>query len=569
MSDQTADILELARKRIDYVDNAMLSNKLQAKRDLLMVWGEQWDDKIKTERDIDDRPYLTINKLRKYVKKLVNDQRQNKPSIKVRPVDDKGDKEMARIIEDLIRSIEYQSVAGVAYTTAFDHAASSGFGYFRIDTDYAGDDTFDQEIQINRIKNNFTVHYDQSGNNFDFSDAKYCFVTDNLPREEFRQDFPNAAAENVDLDNIGEEYEKWYEDDTVRVAEYFYKEPITKTIAQLGDGTVVDIEDVPEGEEPADTREVSTHKVMWCLITGSQILEGPTELPGKYIPIVPVIGDEMVIEGVRKYRSLIRDAVDPQKMYNYWRTTATEHLALTPKAPYLATPEQIQGHEKMWREANRKNHPVLLYNDTAKGAPQRAVPPTVPAGIVAEGSIAGDDIEDVLGMYPPSMGKPSNERSGKAIMMRQKESEITNFGFVDNIRLSLIYAGKIIIDLIPKIYDTSRMIRLINPEGEEQLVAINQIAMKGDQKVGVNDVSWGKYDVTVEVGPSFSTKRLEAAESMMQFIQFAPELAPLIGDLVAKYMDWPGADDVKKRLEMHMQMTYGQMQEKNKSQNAA
>jgi hypothetical protein len=290
---------------------------------------------------------------------------------------------------------------------------------------------------------------------------------------------------------------------------------------------------------------------MWCKLSGNAILEGPIELPSKYIPIVPVIGHETNIEGKRLFRSLIFDAIDPMRMYNYWTTSATEAIALAPKAPLMVTPEQIEGHEQMYKEANRKSHPYLVYNSVpGQGAPQRQQQAQIPTGIINEAARANSDISDTIGRYEASRGESSNERSGRAILARKEGSDDTTFTFIDNYHKSITYSCKICLDMMSKVLDTERVIRLRGQDGKESILPINRVLMDYDTltPVIVNDISVGKYDMVPTSGASFQTKRQMIASSMLDFIQFWPESGPVIGPRVADVMDWPQAQDIAGEL---------------------
>jgi len=545
-------------ERFDISFNLENQNRILAVEDIEFannVGIGQWPEEIKEERKNDKRPCLTINKLRKFIKLLVGEQRQNRVAIKVKPVDDESDPAIATIIEDIIRMIEYNSNADIAYDTAFEHAITGGFGYFRIITDYSSEDSFDMDVRIKRIRNPFVVYFGPA-DEYDKSDAKWCFITEKISKTEFQEQYPDIAPVNLDSPQTGEIYEKWFTPDKVRIAEYFYKEPAEKTIVQVNDGSAVELNDIvtenfltSKGYSIVKKRKVKTHKVMWSKICGNEIIEGPTEWIGKYIPVVPILGDEINVEGKIIYKSLIRDAKDSQRMYNYWLTTATEKIALTPRAPFLVTPEQIAGHETMWNEANIKNKPYLFYNETTSAKPQREPSPEIPTGIINQLNICDNDLNDTIGIFDPALGERSNERSGKAILARQKRSDLGTFSYIDNMRRSMVYAGKILIDIIPRIFDTERTLRIRNFKGDEALVTINKTIFDNSGKeVVLYDITKGKYDVWADVGPAYSTRRQEAVDAMLQFIQYAPALATVVGDLIAKNMDWPGADEFAERL---------------------
>ena len=394
------DVLQEARQRFSRAVDADRENAQQAHDDLKFRVGEQWPEDVKREREADGRPVLTINRIPQFIRQVTGDIRINRPAIRVRPVDSKSDPELARILTGLIRHIEQVSQAQTAYTTAADSAAACGIGHFRIVSEYSDDDGFEQDIRIRRILNPFSVAWDPDAEALTREDAKYCFVTARVPLDEFKTRWPDARTSDFDSADYDRDYlGDWWDGESVRVAEYWCKKTIVKTLHMMTDGKVFDdaglakaVAEVAEGAEAAEdgaaaprgnsvvqqptvkrTREVRTHEVVQYILNGVEVIEGPVKWPGRHIPIVSVCGEEVHI-GDRTVRSgVIRYAKDAQRLYNYMRSTAVETGALQPKAPFIATPNQIKGHEIQWREANRRNVPYLLYNPDgqAPGAPQR------------------------------------------------------------------------------------------------------------------------------------------------------------------------------------------------------
>lgn len=560
------ELLRLARQRFHEVVDFERENREAMLDDLEFKTGKQWTETDRQEREEDGRPVITINMMKQFVRQVTGDARINRPSIKVRPVDDGSDKDVAEIFTGVIRHIENASQARIAYTTAIDSAASGGAGAFRLVTEYASDDVFDQDIRIRRIPNPFSVYFDHASIDLVKRDARFCFVTERVAKEEFEARYPDAAMTEFDASTIeGLEFlADWIEDEALRVAEYWIKVPFEKTVYQLDDGTVTD--ELPKGQKAKRERKCQSHKIYQYIISGAEILEGPTEWPGKHIPIIFVPGEETYV-GERVVRSgLIRDAKDPQRLVNYWRTAAAEHIALQPKAPFMATVKNVAGQETNWAKANRSNLPYLLYRpdpDNGGIAPQRQQPPAMSTALTNEAATAVGDLYGTIGIYPPSLGQKSNETSGKAINARQQESDVGTFVYIDNLSHAMQFAGEQLVDLIPKIYDGERVIRILGEDDTEDFVKLNvavpnpatnetvyMIEMR-DEKGHLlykPALDAGKYDVTVTTGPSYSTKRLEASDSLMQFLQSFPAAGPVIGDLIAKNMDWPGADKIAERL---------------------
>jgi hypothetical protein len=546
-------ILSLARERFRLAEEAESSIRNAALEDLRFRKGDQWPEAIKADRDKDGRPCLVINRIPQFIQQVTNDQRQNRPAIKVHPVGDGADIETAKIFQGLIRHIEYNSRADVAYDTAFDSAVTGGFGYFRVVTDYVNPVSFEQEILIKRVRNPFSVYFDPASQEPDGSDAGWAQIVEELSCDEYRAKYPKSKYSSMpDWSSIGDNESEWVNKDGCRVAEYFYKEYEERELCLLQNGIVVERSQVPDGVVPSDTRTAQVPVIRWCKHNGSEILE-KTDWPGIYIPIIPVYGNELFINGERVLEGIVRNARDSQRMYNYWISAETEAIALAPRAPFIAAEGQIdKAYAADWATANRRNHSVLVYKPTsiagvAVPPPQRqAFEPAVQA-ITQARMLAADDLKATTGIYDAALGAKSNETSGVAIQRRNVQAQTSNFHFIDNLTRSLRHGGRVIIDLIPHIYDTARTVRIIGDEGDQRLVAINQQTEDQGQVVEYA-MDAGKYDVTVDVGPSFASKRQEAVASMLEVLQGNPGLMQIAGDLFVKSMDWPGAQALADRL---------------------
>jgi hypothetical protein len=581
-----ARILETARARFKIADEATGDNRRQALEDMKFAAGDQWEPAIVAQRERDRRPVLTINRLPGYIQQITNDQRQNRPSIKVHPVDDEADVETAKIIQGLIRHIEKNSNADAAYDTAFEGAVRGGFGFFRLITAYCDPLSFDQEILVKRIPNPLSVLLDPHHQEPDASDMNWGFIIEPYAEEEYKAQFPDSklAADGA-WKLEGAESPDWFADNTTIVAEYFFKDHVDATLLQLqmDDGSVValttkDLESqgvslaglalkkgveitLKNGQKAAilQTRKTRIPVVKWCKLNACEVLD-ETELPGQYIPIIPVYGTELNIEGKRILEGIVRNAKDAQRQLNYWKTAETELIALAPRAPWIAEERQLKGYEAMWETSNTRNHAFLKYkavleNGTPLPPPQRVFGEPAVQAVTQAGIMAGEDMKSVIGIHNPTMGAPSNETSGKAILARNAQAQTTNFHYVDNLTRALKHAGRIIVQWLPVIYDIARTARIIGEDGEQKVVQLNQPILENGQpklskegKPLIYDLTVGKYDVTVEVGPSYASRRQEAVEAMLEFVRVYPAAAGIIGDLLAKNMDWPGAQEIADRL---------------------
>lgn len=576
-----SDILATARARMEMAIAAYSASREDELDDLRFFAGSpdnqwQWPADVLATRGavqgqtINARPCLTINKLPQHVRQVTNDQRQNRPSGKVIPVDDQADVEVAEIFDGIVRHIEYISDADVAYDTACENQVAYGEGYIRLLTEYCDDNSFDQDVKIGRIRNSFSVYMDPTIQDPCGSDAKWCFITEDMLKEDYHRQYPDACSIST-LQSLGvgdQAISQWINEDTVRVAEYFYYEHKKGTL-NLYPGNLTAMQNTPADKElkalygkPVRQRSVDMKQVKRLKINGYEILE-ENDWAGKWIPVVRVIGNEFEVDGRIYVSGLVRNAKDAQRMYNYWVSQEAEMLALAPKAPFIGYGGQFEGYEHQWKTANTTNWPYLEVNpDVTDGAgqvmplPQRAQPPMASSGLLQAKAGAADDIKSTTGQYDSSLGAQSNERSGKAILARERQTDTGTYHYVDNYARAIRYITRQIVDIAPKIYDTERIARIIGEDGETSQVRVNPQQAEPVRKIidqqgivveKIYNIGVGKYDVCVTTGPSYMTKRQEALEGMSQLLQGNPQLWQVAGDLFIKNMDWPGAQEMSKR----------------------
>lgn len=527
--------------------------------------GWQWDEAMRNQRRSEKRPYLTINKIKQHNRQITNDARQNKPSIRVLPIDSGADKKTADIFNGLIRHIEANSSADTAYDTAAEFAVDAGLGFWRITTDYAADDTFDQEIYIRRVKNPLAVWLDPDIQEADGSDARFGGFYEDIAKEDFEARYPDAEPVSWESDGDG-----WLSKDTIRICEYYTKTDKADTLIAGPDGepfllsTIDDAELVKaiKADSSVQKREVKSPVVKWYLLAGDQILDQRDWL-GKYIPIVRVVGDEIEIDGKTERKGHTRGMKDAQKMYNYWTTSAVEFVALQGKQPYLAPGESVEGYEKYWDNLNTSNLPYLPYNHIDEQGnpipmPQRQQPPVMAQAYMSGMQLASDEMKAVSGQYDAQFGQNASNQSGRALNALQRKGDNATFHFVDNVARSIRFTGKILVDLIPKIYDTQRVVRILGEDGKEDRVQIDPqqpqaVAEQEDPQTGevkqIYNPSVGRYDVVVAVGPSYGTKRQEAFQALTEMSSRNPKLIEMAGDLIMKAADFPMAEQIAERLE--------------------
>jgi hypothetical protein len=552
--------IEEAKQFLRLCNDSDSNNRAEALDDVRFAAGDQWPVDVQNSRVLEARPCLTINKVDAYIRQICNQQRQQRPRIKVHGMNNESDAKVAEIITGITRHIENQSDADQAYDHAFEYCVKMGWGYWRVTTDYVRDDSFDQEIYIKRIENPFSVYFDPNSVEPDGSDAEKCLVTTIVSKAMFKKMYPNAEdTQGFSSRGTGDTESEWVTKEDIRIAEYFYTEREKAMIIQLSDGTTGYSDEMPSKEALAaagitviDKRDTWRKKIKWCKLTAMQILE-EGEWAGKFIPIVPVYGQEVRVDDKHKKFGLVRMAKDPQRMYNYWSTALTETVALAPKAKWLLAEGQDEGHENEWAMANIKAMPVLRYKQTdiegrIAPAPTRLQPEPPPAGVMTALQGMNQDLQAVVGIFDPAQ-LPQGMQSGKSLQGQQSQADMTNFHYYDNLTRSIRHTGRIILDLIPKIYDRQRVMRIIGDDGKPEMVTINE---QGQDEQGVeqvlNDVTVGEYDVVMETGPGYNSKRQEAVDSMMSLLGADPTLMQTAGDLIFRNMDFPGAEVIADRL---------------------
>ena len=547
------DVLKEALEAFRMAEERERDNRAAFEEDIKFArLEEQWPEEIARKRLQEGRPMHTVNKLAPVIRQVVNDARQNKPSIGVRPQDSKADPETAELLGGLIRNIESSSNADIAYDTAVESAVCGGFGYIRVCIDYDEGDTFDKSICIDRVPNPLAVYGDPESFSADGSDWNVAFVCDTMSEDVFETKYPKADKNSFQSQEMPE---GWQEGEFITVAEYWTREEVDREIYLLPDGVVIERDEYEAQAEwfqaigmvPVSSRKVKAHKVKQRIISGVEVIE-TNEWAGSYIPIIPVYGDEVVLKNKRHLRSLIRSARGAQERYNYWVTAMTEMVALAPKVPYIGPQGAFDIDIEKWSTANNESHSFIEYSGPV--APQRQPGPQMQPAMMQEARAAADDIKATTGIYDASLGARSNETSGVAINARQREGDVSTFHFIDNLARSIRQVGRVVVDLIPKVYTADRVVRILGVDGNSKQIALGQEQV--DEKTGmarIYDFSVGKYDVAVKAGPSYTTQREETRNQIVEIIRAVPDSAQVLGPMYLRQSDWPGADEAADKLE--------------------
>ena len=551
--DVCAEAIRFLRKSADV--EAM--NRQNGLDDLRFSYGEQWSSQMQNTRHLEARPWFTINVTEAFVRQVCNQQRQQRPRMKAHGTNTQATARMAEIVTGLMRHIEEQSDAANAYDVAFEFACRMGWGYIRLDGDYVADDSFNQDIFIRTIDNPFSVYFDPNSHALDGSDATRCLITDLEDRREFAKEYPGADLSPFSLKAAGDAMGEWNDKDNIRVAEFYRIDKKKSELILLSDGSTRWKDQMP------DPALLAAHKlyvkgdrmswkkqVMWHKVTAIQELER-REIPGCYIPVVPVYFANLFIDGRTRRFGIVRNAKDPQRMLNYWDTSIAELVALAPKAKWLVAEGQVQGHEREWERANTVSYPYLTYvpilgpDGQPVPPPQRLPIEQPPEGAMAAAQNAHDNLQRVLGMFDPSITRPG-QASGAALNAEQQQNDMSNFHGYDNLTKSIRHVGRIAMSWIPCYYSETRVQRIIGVDGKPDILTLN---LRDETGKVTNDMSVGRYDIVMETGPGYNSKRQEAVAAMTPLLSGPNnKLMDVAGDLFFRNMDFPGADVIADRL---------------------
>jgi hypothetical protein len=545
-----------------------------------------WDDQVSQSRVETDKPCLTINRTRQHNLQIINDAKQNKPGVNIRAVGGEATYDAAQVFEGIVRHIEYQSNAETVYDRATTFQVQGGIGYWRVVTDYVSDDSFDQEIYLRPIKDMLSVYLDPDINQPDGSDARFGFIFEDMPKKVFDAEYPDHAQEvgSAPLGNASAN--TWLSKEHVRVAEYYRRDQkkdrlcsfiVPMPFAEAGQQIIVRrsqmtpdqkaIYELVEDEDTTVTREIVTDEITWYKIAGNKIIDRRCWL-GKYIPIVRVIGEETIIEGKMDRKGHTRAMKDPNRMYNYWTSEATAQVAFQTQSPYVGPAEAIEGRQTEWSDANVKAAAVLTYNQFSEDGqkldrPQREQPPQMASAYVQGMQICENQMMMASGQYQSQFGQNENATSGKAINERQRQGDNATYHFIDNLAVAIRFTGKILIDLVPKVYDTERVIRILAKDGTESQIRIKPDAKdayqamqppadQGQDKTkqaiaAIFNPTVGQYEVESDIGPGYATRRQEGFNAMTQIASQNPNFMGIAGDLLFKSADFPMADELAER----------------------
>ena len=560
------DILEEARDRFERISQDDKDNHDSQRTDTLFVYspGQQWPDTVRRERTQNKEICLEFNQLKQFVAQVVNDQRQNRPGIRIHPAGGAASKEVAEILQGMIRGIEYDSKADAAYDNGFQQSVVGGRGWWRVISKYVDDKTFDQKLVIEPILDSNTVYADTNYQQPDGSDRMFVFVTEAIHKDEFARRYPDA--EPISFETIGAYWAPMQ--DYIVIADYYRRICTKRKMVRMSDGAQGwkdEMPNPPEGVTVLRERECDCWSVEWFTIAGGQQVLEEYDWPGTIIPVIGTVGDDMMLDGKRIYQGLTRHARDAQSMLNFGMTQQAIRLSLTPRTPWILTAEQVKGYENFWKEANVKNYSYLPYNafmsdgQTPAGLqpPQRNEPSVPDAGYINWCQTMVQMIKSTIGMYEQSLGQKGQEISGKAINERKQQGNNATFNYVDNLSRAIALTGLVILECIPPFYDTPRIVHIVGLDETRRQVTINQQApdlvsgaLKAIEESNISGVKSADYAVTSQAGPGYATKRQETASMLSDLVSAYPPIMQIAGDLVVRAQDIPDADVIADRLKI-------------------
>jgi hypothetical protein len=545
---------ELALKRYDQAKTAWSDIREDFELDLRYAWPRkghgQWDPEIESARENADLPALTFNELHPHVLQVVNRARQERPQPKV-TAGDKGDPDTADVIEGKLRHIQYASQADVAYDTAVVYQAAGGWGFYDVTLEYIDDgDTFIQEPRIKRVQDPMCEYPDPGAIESDFSDAKWWISRYWMDRDAFKERFKEEPVEF----EAGTS-EDWSKEEQVCIAKYWTLQINERRKVQLADGTSGFDDEIDFEEADVVNERPTFERTVYCdIIDGEKVLQ-TTEWAGAWIPKVPVLGAEVVVNGKRQFISIIRYARDPQKLENAYLSKVAEKIGSAMDGHYIGFTGQFK--DKKWRSAKpQKYYEAEPLNVSGQPSPLPswiAVDPQIQAASQAALQMR-DSIRAAVG-YNDNIIQPSHaDLSGVAITKRGEQQELTNYHIMDNLERSQYHCARICLDLEKKLENEPRAMKIMGADRKISTVAVTAKNEDGqvplvpgmeNQKHHRFDI--GTYDLSVENGPSYPSKRAEMREEVQVLIETNPQLAPVYLDI---FFDLMGYAELAERAKL-------------------
>lgn len=588
LQDELDDILRNGKDRFNDASDSWQKIRQNALDDLKFYKGDQWSTDLQRTGSARKEPNLTVNRLPQFVKQVENELRQQQIAISVFPTDEIGSDETAQVFAGLIRDIERKSYASSAYIHAAGESGAMvpGFGFLKLKTQYASGKGFNQEIRIESPQDPFKIFPDGDAIEPDSSDANYWFEFDDLSVEAYMRAYPDSEMATLDLLVPAASLSKWVGGDGIRVVKYWYKEEMESIEYLMEDGTTehnigiynpndeeaereetreAGYKEGDEAQEPKTqkavlrTRSIINTKIKWAIFNGVEVLERG-EWADSEFPFVSIYGPTLIVDGDRDIRGIIRHSKDSQKMLNYMASSAVRRIGSANKAPWIVDITSVKGYEKQWSTANTENWSMLPYNSIDPNNPQRSLPP--PQRADQTGQIVDllqaaqkfeNDLKATVGIYDAGLGATPNDQSGVAIKTLAQQGQNSNYHFSDALQRAIQRLGYLAIRLIPKIYDTPRVVRIIGADSTEKIVKVNQIFVENGQQKE-HQLSDGEYGVSVSAGPAYATRKSQALDQIIKLVGNDPAVMPFIQDILVGELDFDKAQVIQDRLKKLLMM---------------
>lgn len=573
-AERLANIHQDALMEFDSIQSAMRDERLQCLSDrrFYSISGAQWEGALGEQ--FDNKPKFEVNKIHLSVMRIINEYRNNRITVDFVSKDGDADDKLADVCDGLYRADEEDSVADEAYDNAFEEAVGGGFGAWRLRNVY--EDEYDDEDDRQRIRiepiydADSTVFFDLNAKRQDKSDARSCYVLTSMTRDAYIDEWDDDPA-TWPNDISNSEFD-WATPDTVYVAEVYRVEERSEAVRifetidgeeeRYSQSEFDDDEELEQtlaaiGTKEVRQKKVKRRKVRKLIMSGSGILEDCGYIAGTEIPIVPVYGKRWFIDNIERCMGHVRLAKDAQRLKNMQLSKLGEISALTPVEKPIFSPEQVAGHEIMWAEDNIKNYPYLLVNpitdangnETIGGPVGYTKPPQIPPALAGLLQITEQDMQDILGKQEAGEEIAPNI-SGKAVELIQSRLDMQSFIYMSNMAKAVKRSGEIWLSMAKEILvERGRKMKSVGTQGELSTVELGRPMLNAEtgEIEYENDLSNAKFDVTVDVGPSSSSKRAATVRSLMGMIQLSqdPETSVVLTSMAMMNMEGEGISEVR------------------------
>ncbi|SEP40053.1 portal protein [Enterobacter sp. NFIX58] len=544
------------------------------------VPGGQWEGATAAGTKLDDQfekyPKFEINKVATELNRIIAEYRNNRITVKFRPGDKEASEELANKLNGLFRADYEETDGGEACDNAFDDAATGGFGCFRLTSMLVNEyDPMDerQRIAIEPIYDpSRSVWFDPDAKKYDKSDAMWAFCMYSLSPEKYEAEYGKTPPSSLDVTTMTSWEYDWFEPEVVYIAKYYevrkesvdvisYRQPLTGEIATYDSDQIEDIQDelAIAGFEEVARRSVKRRRVYVSVVDGQNFLEKPRRIPGEHIPLIPVYGKRWFIDDIERVEGHIAKAMDPQRLYNLQVSMLADTAAQDPGQIPIVGMEQIRGLEKHW-EARNKKRPSFLPLREVKDKSGNIIAGATPAGYtqpaVMNQALAAllqqtsADIQEVTGGSQAMQQMPSNVAQ-ETVNNLMNRADMASFIYLDNMAKSLKRAGEVWLSMAREVYGSDREVRVVNEDGTDDIALMNAqvVDRQTGRVVALNDLSTGRYDVTVDVGPSYTARRdatVAALTSVLNTMLPQDPEAGIIRGLIMDNMDGEGLDDYKE-----------------------